>query len=150
MNFELSPEQQLLADSLKRFIANDYTFDARSKIVASAKGWSEEAWGKLAEMGLMGLPVPAEHDGFGGTAVDVMVVMEAIGEGLIVEPYHSTVALGAQFVIRGGSAAQQKRWLPEIAQGRCRMALAHVERGARYDLAHVAARARRPGHGAVV
>ena len=86
MNFDLSQEQQLLADSLKRYITNDYTFDARSKIVASPKGWSEEAWGKLAEMGLMGLPFPAEHDGFGGSAVDVMVVMEAIGEGLIVEP----------------------------------------------------------------
>ena len=147
MNFDLSEEQQLLADSLKRFVTNDYNFEARRKIVASPTGWSPEVWGQMAEMGLMGLPIPAEHDGFGGTAVDVMVVMEAIGEGLIVEPYHSTVALGAQFVIRGGSAAQQKRWLPEIGQGRCRMALAHVEKGARYDLGHVAVRARRQGDG---
>ena len=56
MNFDLTQEQQLLADSLKRFLTNDYTFDARSKIVASPKGWSEEMWGKLSEMGLMGLP----------------------------------------------------------------------------------------------
>jgi alkylation response protein AidB-like acyl-CoA dehydrogenase len=150
MNFELSQEQQLLADSLKRFIANDYTFDARSKIVASPRGFSEDVWASIAEMGLLGLPFPAEYDGFGGTAVDVMVVMEAIGEGLIVEPYLPTVGLGGQFVMRGGTLAQQKRLLPEIAQGRCRMAFAHIERGARYDLAQVGVRARRHGDGFVL
>src|SRR5215470_18579818 len=129
MDFELSQEQQLLADSLKRFLANDYTFDARAKIVASPKGWSEEMWGKLAEMGLMGLPFSDEHGGFGGTAVDVMVVMEAIGEGLVVEPYLPAVGLGGQFVARGGSPEQKKRLLPDIAQGKRRMALAHIEPG---------------------
>jgi pimeloyl-CoA dehydrogenase small subunit len=150
MNFELSDEQQLLADSLKRFLANDYTFDARAKIVASPKGWSPEMWGKLAEMGLAGLPFAAEHGGFGGGAGDVMVVMEAIGEGLLVEPYLATVGLGGQFVARGGSAAQQKKLLPLLAEGRCRMAFAHLERGARYDLLHVGLRARREGDGFVL
>jgi pimeloyl-CoA dehydrogenase small subunit len=150
MNFELSQEQQLLADSLKRFITNDYSFDARSKIVASPRGWSEDVWATIAEMGLVGLPFPAEHDGFGGTAVDVMIVMEAIGEGLVVEPYLPTVGLGGQFVARGGNPAQQKRLLPALAQGRCRMAFAHIERGARYDLAQVGLRARRQGDGFVL
>src|SRR5262249_36520341 len=103
MNFELSQEQQLLADTFKRFAANDYTFETRGKIVASSRGWSEKVWASIAEMGLLGLPFPAEHDGFGGTAVDVMIVMETIGEALIVEPYLATVGLGGQFVMRGGS-----------------------------------------------
>ena len=150
MNFELTQEQQLLADTFKRFAANDYTFEARAKIVASPAGWSEKVWASLAEMGLLGLPFPAEHDGFGGTAVDVMIVMEAIGEALIVEPYLATVGLGGQFVMRGGSPAQQQRVLPAIAQGRCKMAFAHVEPGARYDLAHVGLRARRQGDGFVL
>jgi pimeloyl-CoA dehydrogenase small subunit len=150
MNFELSQEQQLLADSLKRFTTNDYGFDARAKIVASPRGWSAEVWAALAEMGLLGLPFPAEHDGFGGTAVDVMIVMEAIGEALIVEPYLATVGLGGQFVTRGGSPAQRKRLLPAIAQGQCRMAFAHIEPGARYDLAQVGLRARREGDGFVL
>ena len=150
MNFDLSQEQQLLADSLKRFITNDYSYDARAKIVASPRGWSPDVWKTIAEMGLLGLPFPAEHDGFGGTAVDVMVVMEAIGEGLIVEPYLATVGVGGQFVARGGSPEQKKRLLPAIAQGQCRMAFAHVERGARYDLAHVALGARRQGDGFVL
>jgi alkylation response protein AidB-like acyl-CoA dehydrogenase len=150
MNFELSQEQQLLADSLRRFVAGDYSFEARSKIVASPKGWSEEVWTKLAELGLLGLPFAAEHGGFGGTAVDVMIVMEAIGEALIVEPYLSAVGLGGQFVARGGSPAQQERLLPAIAQGQCRMAFAHVEPGARYELAQVGMRARRDGDGFVL
>jgi alkylation response protein AidB-like acyl-CoA dehydrogenase len=150
MNFELNQEQQLLADSLKRFVTNDYTFDARAKIVASPKGWSEKVWGALAEMGLMGLPFPAEFDGFGGTAVDVMIVMEAIGEALVVEPFLPTVGLGGQFVMRGGSPAQQKRLLPAVAQGQCKMAFAHTEPGARYDLAQVGLRARRQGDGFVL
>ncbi|HYB44791.1 MAG TPA: acyl-CoA dehydrogenase [Candidatus Methylomirabilis sp.] len=150
MNFELTQEQQLLSDSLRRFIANDYTFDVRSKIVASPRGFSEEVWAALAEMGLMGLPFSAEHDGFGGTAVDLMIVMEVFGEGLVVEPFLPTVGLGGQFVARAGSPAQQKRLLPAIAQGKCRMALAHTEAGARYDLAQVALRARRSGDGFVL
>src|SRR5262245_53263555 len=150
MDFELTQEQQLLADSLKRYTTNACSFDARTKIVGSPKGWSEEVWAALAEMGLLGLPFPAEHDGFGGTAVDMMIVMEAIGEALIVEPYLATVGLGGQLVARGGSAVQQKRLLPAIAQGTCRMAFAHLETGARYDLAQVALHARRHGHGYVL
>jgi alkylation response protein AidB-like acyl-CoA dehydrogenase len=150
MNFDLSQEQQLLADTLKRFAANDYTFEARTRIVASPAGWSDKVWTSLAEMGLLGLPFPAEHDGFGGTAVDVMIVMETIGEALMVEPYLATVGLGGQFVLRGGSPAQKQRLLPAIAQGQCKMAFAHVEPGARYDLAHVGLRARRQGDGFVL
>jgi pimeloyl-CoA dehydrogenase small subunit len=150
MNFDLSQEQQLLADSLKRFVTNDYSFDARAKIVTSPRGFSEDVWSALAEMGLLGLPFPAEYDGFGGSAVDVMIVMEAIGEGLLVEPYLATVGLGGQFVARGGSPDQRKRLLPAIAQGRCRMAFAHLERGARYDLAQVSLGARRQDDGFVL
>ena len=150
MNFELSQEQQLLADSLKRFMANDYSFDARAKIMASPSGHSEDVWAAIAEMGLLGLPFAEAHGGFGGSTVDVMLVMEAIGEGLLVEPYLATVGLGGQFVARAGTDAQQKRLLPAIAQGTCRMAFAHLERGARYDLAQVGLSAKRQGDGFVL
>ena len=85
MNFDLTEEQQLLADSIRRFIANDYAFEARQKIVASADGYSAEVWNTMAEMGLLALPLPAEYDGFGGGAGDLMTVMDAIGEALVVE-----------------------------------------------------------------
>jgi pimeloyl-CoA dehydrogenase small subunit len=147
MNFDLSEEQQLLADSLKRYLANEYSIDARAKIVASSTGWSETVWAAFAEMGLLGVPFAEEHGGFGGTAVDVMLVMEAIGEGLVVEPYWVNVGLAGRLIARAGSAEQQKRILPSLIQGKRRLAFAHTERTARYDLGHVGARATRSGSG---
>ncbi len=145
MNFDLSEEQQLLSDTIKRFIATHYTFDARSKILGSPTGYSEDVWSALAEMGVLGLPFASEYGGFGGTAVDAMIVMEAIGEGLLVEPYLATVALGGQFVARAGTKEQQAQVLPALIQGKRKMAFAHTERGGRYDLGQVAMRARRAG-----
>lgn len=97
MNFDYNEEQQLLADSVKRFVGKDYDFESRKKIVASDKGYSEDVWRTLAEMGLLGLPVSTDYDGFGGGALDMMGVMESIGDGLVVEPFLATT-LGAQFV----------------------------------------------------
>jgi pimeloyl-CoA dehydrogenase small subunit len=147
MNFDLTEEQQLLADSLKRYLANEYSIDARAKIVDSPTGWSEAVWAAFAEMGLLGVPFAEEHGGFGGTAVDVMLVMEALGEGLVVEPYWVNVGLGGRLVVRGGSEAQQKRILPALIQGKHRLAFAHTERAARYDLGHVGTSAKRSGAG---
>jgi pimeloyl-CoA dehydrogenase small subunit len=147
MDFDYTDEQQLLADTLRRFLASDYSFDARAKIVASPEGWSPTVWAALAEMGLLGLPFAEEHGGFGGSAVDLMLVMEAMGEALVVEPYLATVGLGGRLVARAGSAAQQKRILPALIQGQHRLALAHTETAARYDLRHVGTRARRSAHG---
>jgi len=147
MNFELSDDQKLLAESIRRLIAKDYAFEARKKILASAAGTSDQVWAKFAEMGLTGLPFSPDYGGYGGAALDMMVVMEAIGEGLVVEPYLSTVGLGAQFVARAGSEAQKKAILPRVAAGGLKMAFAHSEKAARYDLAHVATQARQQAAG---
>jgi alkylation response protein AidB-like acyl-CoA dehydrogenase len=145
MKFDNTEEQQLLADTVKRFIANDYGFEARKKIVSSPQGFSDAAWSTLADIGLLGLPFSSDHGGFGGGAVDLMSVMEAMGEGLVVEPYLSTVGLGAQFVARGGSDAQKREILPSVVEGRMKMAFAQTEESARYNLAHVATRAKKAG-----
>ena len=145
MNFDYNEEQQLLADSIRRFIAKEYDFEARKKIVASKEGCSAQVWSTFAEMGLLGIPFPAELGGFGGGAIDLMSAMEAIGEGLVIEPFLATVGLGAQFVARGGSAAQKKAILPAVIEGRLKMAFAQTERGARYDAARIATNARKSG-----
>lgn len=142
MNLDRSEEQRLLDASIARFVLRDYTFEKRRGIVASPDGYSEEAWRTLAELGLLGLPLPAACGGFGGGALDASSLMEAIGGALIVEPWLATVALGAQFVARGGSAEQRQRILPAVAEGKLKLAYAHAERHARHDLAHVATRAR--------
>ncbi len=145
MNFDYNEEQQLLADSIGRFISRDYDFEARKKIVASKDGWSAKVWSTFAEMGLLGIPFDAELGGFGGGAVDLLSAMEAIGEGLVVEPFLPTVGLGAQLVARAGSEAQKKAILPAVIEGRLKMAFAHTEAGARYELAQVAASAKKTG-----
>jgi alkylation response protein AidB-like acyl-CoA dehydrogenase len=147
MNFDYNEEQQLLAASVKRFIDKDYTFEARRKIVGSSEGYSNAIWSTFAEIGLLGLPFSPDVGGYGGGAVDLMSVMEAIGEALIVEPYLSTVGLGAQFVARAGTNDQQQAILPLVAAGKLKMAFAHTENGARYKLAHVATRAKTTSDG---
>jgi alkylation response protein AidB-like acyl-CoA dehydrogenase len=147
MNFDYNEEQQLLAASVKRFIDKDYTFEARRKIVGSSEGHSNAIWSTFAEIGLLGLPFSPDVGGYGGGAVDLMSVMEAIGEALIVEPYLSTVGLGAQFVARAGTNDHQQAILPLVAAGKLKMAFAHTENGARYKLAHVATRAKTTSDG---
>ncbi len=121
MNFDTSEEQQLLADSVRRFLQKDYAFEARKGILASPQGWSERVWESFAGMGLLGLPLPAEHGGFGGGAVDLMGVMDAFGEALVLEPYVPTV-MAAFAIARGGSAKLKEAVLPAVAQGRIRLA----------------------------
>ena len=127
MNFDYNEEQQLLADSVRRFLQKDYDFEARRKIVASPEGWSARVWSQLAQMGLTGLPFSPDYGGFGGGAVDLMGVMEAFGEALVVEPYLATL-MGAQLVARAGSAEQKRAILPAVVEGRMKLAFAHTER----------------------
>ncbi len=141
MNFDPTEEQRLLGASIARFVERDYTFAIRRAIVASPEGMSRGVWRAMADMGLTGLTLPVEHGGFGGGAVDAMALMEAIGGALIVEPWLATVALGARLVAHAGDDAHKERLLPAIAEGRCTMAFAHFEEGARHALAHVGARA---------
>jgi alkylation response protein AidB-like acyl-CoA dehydrogenase len=139
MNFDYNEEQQLLADSVRRYLAKAYDFETRKRIVAG-EGWSAEAWAQLAQMGLTGLPIGAEHGGFGGGAVDLMGIMEAFGEALVVEPYLPLV-LAARALERGGSDAQKSAVLPAVVEGRTKLAFAHGEKGARYALDAVQVRA---------
>ena len=141
MDFEYSQEQQLLANSLRQFLNKEYTFEARGAIVASEAGYSEAVWTKLADMGVLGLPFPSEAGGFGGGAVDLLPVMEVLGEALLVEPYLATVGLGGQCIARAGSSTQRRDILPALIEGRTKLAFAQTERGARYDLCHVGCQA---------
>lgn len=143
MNFEYSDEQKQFADALARFVARDYGFEARKKIVASGSGCSDSVWQTLAELGVLALPFAEEYGGFGAGAVDMMPVMEAFGGALLVEPYLSTAGLAAQFIVRGGSDAQRAAILPAVAAGKMKLAFAHMERHSRYRPESVAVRAKK-------
>ena len=113
--------------------------------MAEPDGWSRAVWQQYAELGLLGLPFAEAHGGFGGGAVETMIVMETFGRGLVLEPYFATVILGGGLLRRAASPAQQQALLPQVVQGKLKLAFAHVERHSRYDLADVATTAKQDG-----
>lgn len=141
MNFELNPEQQQLADAVRRWADKDYGFEARKAIIASADGVSAQAWQALAELGVLALPVPSEHDGFDGTAVDQMVVMQALGRALVIEPVLATAMATHGLKLAGGHG----ELLSQVASGELALACAFGERQARHELFNVATTARKEG-----
>ena len=147
MDFSLAEERRLLQDTIKRFTAREYTFEQRRNRLAAGTGFSREAWNKLAELGVLGIGIREDDGGMGGDAFDTMIVMEALGRALVVEPYLSTVVLGAGIVSDAGNDAQRAEWLPAVAAGEKLLAFAHGEAAARYAASFVETRAVRKGTG---
>ena len=145
MDFDLTEEQRLLKESVERLMADRYDFEQRKAHARSPEGWSRALWAHYAELGLLGLPFEERHGGFGGGPVETMIVMEAFGRALALEPYLATVVLGGGLLRLGGSEVQQAAHVPRIVDGSLMLAFAHTERQSRYDLADVAMTARRDG-----
>lgn len=150
MDFDISEEKIALQDSLRRYLTKDYGFEKRRELARSEEGFSRAAWRQYAEFGLLALPFPEEFGGLDGNAVDTMIVMEAFGPALVLEPYLATVVLGGGLVRDAGSRAQKERLLPAIGGGELLLALAHYEPGARYEIHHVTTTARPSGGGWVL
>ena len=134
MNFDFTEEQQMVRDSIARFVQDDYDWDTRKAIVASEKGLSADNWKLFAELGWLSIPFAEEHGGFGGNIVDLSVVMEELGKGLVVEPYFPTVVLFGGLIARAGNDAQRAEWLPRVIGGDVLGGFAYVERQSRFAL----------------
>jgi alkylation response protein AidB-like acyl-CoA dehydrogenase len=147
MDFEPSDEQRLLLESVSRMLADNYSFAQRKTYLARPEGFATDMWGKFAELGLLGLPFAEQYGGFGGGAQEIMLVMQAFGRVLVLEPYLSTVVLGGTAIKTAASEAQKIVLLPAIAEGGLKLAFAHGERQARYDLSDVVTSAKRNGSG---
>jgi len=150
MDFALTDEQRLLQHSVERLFADHYAFEARKRYGQEPGGFSRALWARYAELGLLGLPFDEADGGSAGGPVETMIVMEQIGRALALEPYLATVVLGGGLLRLGGSEAMRAELIPQIASGDLMLAFAHAERQSRYDLADVAARARRDGAGFVI
>ncbi len=147
MDFNYSDEQQQLADSLRKYLAYEYDFEARKAALNSANGINEEAWSTFAQMGLMAIPFAEADGGFGGGAVDLMAAMEACGEALVVEPLLDAIGIGGRLVAKAGSAAQRAAVLPGVIDGSTRIACAYLERGRRYETNPATTTAQKSGSG---
>jgi len=145
MDFSLSEEQRLLKETVDRLVRDQYGFEARQKAAGSEEGFSRDTWATFAELGLLAVPFPEALGGLGGGGLDLMVVAEAFGRGLVVEPYLSTVVLGGALVELAGSETQKADILARVVAGETLLAFSHGEPDGRYDLAHVATRAEPDG-----
>jgi pimeloyl-CoA dehydrogenase small subunit len=147
MDFDLSEEQRLLKDSVDGLLTDSYEFEQRKKYMKEKGGWSKAIWGKLAEQGLLGLPFSEADGGFGAGAVETMIVMEALGKAMVLEPYLATVVIAGGFLRHGGSEAQKAAHIPSIIDGSKTFAFAQLEKNSRYDLNDVATTAKKKGDG---
>jgi pimeloyl-CoA dehydrogenase small subunit len=145
MDFDLTEEQQLLKDSVTRLLADRYGLENRKKFAASPEGWSREMWRHYAELGLLGVPFAEADGGFGGGPTETMLVMEAFGKALPLEPYLATVVLAGGLIRRAANEAQRAALIPSIASGDLRLAFAYAEPQSGHDLFDVAATARKDG-----
>ena len=134
MNFSLNQEQQLLKDSAERFVREACSLDRRRALVESELGYSERSWRQMAELGWLGVGVPEAYGGTGGGPVETMVLMEAFGSSLVVEPYFPSVVLGGNLVAMAGSGTQKQTVLPALVAGELKLAFAWVEAQSGYDL----------------
>jgi pimeloyl-CoA dehydrogenase small subunit len=150
MDFDLSEEQRLLKESVDGLLTDAYDFDSRKKYMKEKGGWSKAVWGKLADQGLLGLPFAEDDGGFGAGAVETMIVMEALGKALLLEPYLATVVIGGGFLRHGGSAAQKEAHIPGIIDGSRTFAFAQLEKNSRYDLFDVTTSAKKKGEAYVI
>ena len=143
MHFAFTDEQKLLADSVARFVAKDYPFEARRKLAAGEEGWSRAIWRNLAELGWLAAPFAENLGGLGGGPVEAAIVMEGFGKGLVLEPYIPTVVLGGALLAASG----RHDLMRALVAGELQVSLAWVEPRARFDLAHVETRAARTNGG---
>ena len=151
MDFDLTDEQRMLAESVNRLVTDAYgDFEHRKGYRGEPRGFADANWNALAEMGLLGLPFAEEDGGFGGGPVETMLVMEAFGRGLVLEPFLAAVVLAGGLLRRAGSPEQRAAILPGVVEGSTVLAFAHQERQARHDLHDVATSAKRDGDGWVL
>lgn len=150
MDFSLSEVQAMLADSVDKFVANEYDFDTRQGYAGSEPGYSAEAWAMMAELGWTSVPFSEDDGGFGGGPVDVMVLMQHLARGLVVEPYLANVILAGGVLRRLANPAQKERWLQPMMAGELQATLGFYEPQARFELANVTTTASRDGYDWVI
>ncbi|PJG50343.1 pimeloyl-CoA dehydrogenase small subunit [Bradyrhizobium forestalis] len=150
MEFDLSDEQRILKESVDRLLGDTYSFEQRHNYMKEKGGWSRAIWGRLAEQGLLGLPFREADGGFGAGAVETLIVMEALGRALVVEPYLPTVVIGGGFLRHAGSAEQKTAHIPSIVDGSKTLAFAQLEKHSRYNLNDVTTSAKKKADGWII
>jgi alkylation response protein AidB-like acyl-CoA dehydrogenase len=149
MNFTHTEDRRMLADTLNRYVAEQYTFDTHLANLASPTGFSPEHWAHFAELGVIGALFDEAHGGYGGAGFDIAVVFEALGRGLVVEPVLASAVLAGSALAHAGNDTQ-RALLEDLIDGSTVATLAHHEPGSHYELARVQTTATRHADGWVL
>jgi alkylation response protein AidB-like acyl-CoA dehydrogenase len=150
LKFHLDEEQMLLADNVRRLVRDRYSFEQRKAIVRERERGPSSFWRQCAQLGLLGIDIDERYGGSGGDFHDLAVVLEEFGRGLVIDPFVSTVVVGAGLLARAGNGAQKANFLPGVVAGDTKLALAYAEPNSRYDLHNVATTATRRNDGFVI
>ena len=150
MDFSISEEQSMLADSVSKFMENDYDFERRQEIAETDDGYSKELWHTFAELGWTAVPFAEDDGGLGGGPVELMLMMEQFGRGLVVEPYLANVVLAGGILRRSANAGQKSQWLTPLIEGNLQAALAFAEPQGRFNIADIKTTAQRDGKGFIL
>lgn len=150
MDFSLTEEQEMLVDSVSRFIDNDYDFEIRQRNAASETGFSKDLWRTFAELGWTAVPFSEADGGLGGGAIELVLIMQQFGRGLVIEPYLSNIVLAGGVLKRSADAEQKSRWLQPLVSGELQAALAFAEPQGRFNPADIMTAAKRSGEGYVL
>lgn len=150
MDFSYTEEQQMLQDSVQKFVSKSYDFDTRNKIIASKDGYSKENWQLFAELGWLTVPFKEEDGGFGGSAVDLIVITEEFGKAILVEPFTATAVLCGNLISALANTEQKAELLPKLMEGNLQLACAYAETGSRFNLANVKTTAKIEGDTATI
>jgi len=147
MDFEITPEQKLLAETVATFVKQRSPVARFRKLRAAREPWDPEVWAHMGELGWLSVPVPEAAGGFGGSMVDAAIVLEGLGKALAPEPYLASVVLAGLALAHAGSPAQHERWLAPMIEGRTALALAYAERATRHQAGEPTTTAARDGAG---
>jgi alkylation response protein AidB-like acyl-CoA dehydrogenase len=145
MNFDLSPDQKQIVDTVAAFAKKESPVTRLRAMRQDPVGYSKSVWKHMGELGWLGIPFPESLGGFGGTFVDAALVIEKFGTTLVPEPYLASVVLAGSMILGAGSEAQKTRWLPPVIAGDATLALAYAERDNRFDPLRIAMRAQKTG-----
>ncbi|MFL2692652.1 MAG: acyl-CoA dehydrogenase family protein [Gammaproteobacteria bacterium] len=145
MDFTFNEEQSLIQDQVDQFILKEYDWETRQSLSHSDLGFGQENWQKFAELGWLGISVSEDSGGFGGSAIESMLIMEAFGKGLVVEPFLETMIMSGGILDDHGSAEQKSSLLEPAIAGNMQLALAYAEPQSRFNLSDVVTEAKADG-----
>ena len=150
MDFSVNEEQTLIQRQVAQFIQRDYEWEKRQALAKSELGFSSENWKIFADLGWLGISLSEESGGFGGSALETMIIMEEFGKGLVVEPFLETIVLCAGLIDSCGNKDQKSEILKKVISGEMHLALGFVEPQSRFNLADVTTEAKKKGDGFVL